>query len=352
MTAPARIGFVGAGWWAVANHMPIVRADPKACLAGVCRLGARELKQVKDHFGFPYSTEDFDRLLEDVPMDGLVISTPHHLHARQALAAIARGIHVLVEKPMALDPVEARAIVKTARSKGTHVLVPYGWNFKPFFAQARTWIAEGRIGTIRHVAGRMASPVADLMQGKSYKGTEAEMFQPDPMMWADPVTGGYAWGQLVHLLGALFYLADLQPVAVFGATGHSELGGDLVNAATVRFAKGATAALSGSALLPSGSPLDLSLEFYGTEGVISLAIEPARLTLRRHDGMVEDVPLEPDAGAYECIQPVKRFIALCAGEAVENCGPPECGARAVEVVAAMHASAKSGRVERVGVQDD
>lgn len=350
MTGPVRISFVGAGWWAVSNHIPRIKADPRARLAGVCRLGAPELRQVKDHFGFDYATEDFLKMLDEVPMDGLVISTPHRLHAMQALAAIERGIHVLIEKPMAVDPSEARAVVAAARARRVHALIPYGWNFKPFLAQARQWIAQGRIGQIQHVAGRMASPMGDLLRGRSYVGTEAEMFQPDPAMWADPVTGGYGWGQLIHLLGALFYLTDLKPTEAYGITGNQDQGGDLFNSVALRFSNGATGALSGAATLPSGSPFDLTLDFYGSEGVISLAVDPARLTLRRHDGLIEDVPLAPGAGAYECLEPVDRFIALCAGEAVENCGPPECGARAVEVVAAMHASAKSGRPELIGGQ--
>lgn len=348
MTRLVRIGFVGAGWWAVANHIPRIKADPRTRLAGVCRLGAPELLQVKEHFGFDYATEDFQQMLDDVPMEGLVISTPHRLHAAQALAAIDRGIHVLIEKPMAVDPSEARAVVAAAKARGVHALIPYGWNFKPFIAQARQWIAEGRIGRIQHVSGRMASPMGDLLRGQSYGGTEAEMFQPDPAMWADPVTGGYGWGQLIHLLGALFYLTELEPTEAYGITGNHDQGSDLFNAITLRFANGATGALSGAATLPAGSPFDLTLDFYGTEGVISLAVDPARLALRRQDGLIEDVPLAPGVGAYECLEPADRFIALCAGEDVENCGPPECGARAVEVVAAMHASARSGRPERIG----
>ena len=353
MKRPVRIGFVGAGWWAVANHIPLVRDDPRASLAGVCRLGEAELRQVAQAFGFPHFTQDFAQMLDEVPMDGLIISTPHHLHAQQALAAMARGIHVLIEKPMATDPVEARAIVAAAKANRVHVVIPFGWNFNPYFAKARQWLADGRIGEIRHVAGRLASPMGDLLQGKAYKGTEAEMFQPDPAMWADPNTGGYGWGQLVHLLGALFYLTDLRPQHVSGVTGKSSQGADLYNAASVTFLGGATGAFSGAATLPAGAAFDLCLDLYGTEGVISLSVDPARLVLQRHDGLVEDVPLAAGAGAYECIEPVRRFIALCAGEEAENCGSPDCGARSVEVVAAMHASARSRQMETVGgVSDD
>ena len=347
------IGFVGAGWWATANHIPRIQANPRARLAGVCRLGAAELELVRDRFGFPYATEDFERLLDEVPMHGLVISSPHKLHARHALAAIERGIHVLIEKPLATSPAEARAVVAAARAKGVHALVPYGWNFKPFFATARGWLSGGRIGTIRHVAARMASPIGDLMTGADMPGTEGELFRPDPAMWSDPVTGGYGYGQLVHLLGAMFYLAgDLVPETVFALTGNGEHGGDIYDAVVARFAGGATAAISGAATLPEGTPFDVSLEFYGTEGVLSLAVAPARLELRRHDGAAEALELAPDAGAYECLEPVDRFVALCAGDAVENAGPAEAGARSVEVVAAMLASARSGDVVRLGGNDD
>ena len=86
------------------------------------------------------------------------------------------------------------------------VLVPYGWNFKPFMADAAAMLAAGRVGRIRHVAAQMASPIGDLMRGAPMAGTERAMFRPDPTMWAGAPTGGYGHAQLVHLLGALFHL--------------------------------------------------------------------------------------------------------------------------------------------------
>jgi hypothetical protein len=150
----------------------------------------------------------------------------------------------------------------------------------------------------------------------------------------------------------LFYLEDgLVPQSVFALTRSGESGGDMFNAAVVSFADGATAAISGAATLPQGTPFDVSLEFYGSEGVLSLAVAPARLELRRMDGLVETLPLAPDAGAYECLEPVDRFVALCAGDDVENAGPVEAAARAVDVVAAMLASARRGEVVRTGDDD-
>lgn len=339
-----RVGFVGAGWWAVSNHMPLFASDPRVAMAGVCRKGVTELETVRDRFGFGYATEDFDDLLDNCPMDALVIATPHALHAAQAEAAARRGLHVLIEKPAALTLADIRRTLDACNAAGVHALVPYGWNFKPFMSTARGWIAEGAIGDIQHVAARMASPIGELMQGKDLPGTENETFRPDPAMWADPRTGGYGWGQLVHLLGALFWLApNLVPQVVRGMTQRPGGGADLYNVAAVSCLDGTTLAISGAATLPPGSPFDLALDFYGTDGVLSMQVAPTRVTLRRHDGAHRTLDLAPDAGLYECTEPVRRFIDLCCGEAVENAGPLSCAVPGVAVIEAMHASSAAGR---------
>ena len=58
-----RLGFIGAGWWATSNHMPVLEAREDVELVGVCRLGEEALEQVKEKFGFEYATEDYDELL-------------------------------------------------------------------------------------------------------------------------------------------------------------------------------------------------------------------------------------------------------------------------------------------------
>jgi predicted dehydrogenase len=290
-------------------------------------------------------------MLDEVPMEALVVASPHNLHGAHAIAALERGIHVLVEKPMTVSAAEARVIAELARSKNRHVLVPYGWNFKPYFAQARILVRNGRIGRIRHVSAQMASPIGDLMTGSDLAGTEKEMFRPDPETWANPKTGGYGWGQLVHLLGGLFYVTDLVPKQVFAFVGRSDLGADLYNAAALRFADDATGALSGSATVPAGSPFQLDIRLFGDLGMLLLDVERERLTLRRLDGDNLDVFIAKGDGAYACVEPVNRFVDLCLNKRVENCGDASVGLRSVEVVEAMLRSAKSGRVEATGCQN-
>ena len=347
MAGRIRIGIVGVGWWAAANHLPILKARDDVELVGVCRLGAAELQKAQQQFGISYGTETFEQLLAEVPMDGLVIASPHRLHGQQTLAALERGLNVLVEKPMTVDAEEARAIVALADAKQRHVVVPYGWNFKPYFAEARRLIAKGEIGAIRHISAVMASPIGELMSGRAMPGTENELFRPNPETWANPQHGGYGWGQLVHLLGGLFYLADLAPEKVFAFTGKSELGADLFNAVSVQFTGGATAALSGAATVPDGRPFQVDLRFYGTAGMLLIDVERERCVVQRFDGAEIVVPIAPGDGAYACVEPVNRFVELCKDAAVENAGSAIVGARAVEVVMAMQRSASSGAAERV-----
>jgi len=70
-----RLGFIGAGWWATANHMPILAARDDVEMTTVCRLGQDELERVRERFGFRYATEDYRELLAR-PLDAVVVTTP------------------------------------------------------------------------------------------------------------------------------------------------------------------------------------------------------------------------------------------------------------------------------------
>lgn len=343
----ARIGIIGAGSWAVANHLPILKRNTSVELVGVARPGAAELAKVKEAFGFPHAYETYEELLDKVQMDGVIIASPHHLHAEQAMAALDKGSHVMVEKPMATSAADARRLIAAAEKAGREILVPYGWSFQPYFKKAHELVATGRIGRIRHVSAQMATPIEDLVSGGELQGTEKEMFRPERATWAHPRAGGYGWGQLVHMLGGLFYVSDLEPDSVFALLGKSKIDTDIHNALAMTFVGGATGALSGSASVPPGSPFQVDIRLFGTEGMLLLDVERERLWLRRLDGQDEEMAIEPGAGAYTCTTPVETFVDLCLGRQVENCGNAAVGLRSVQVVEAMLASDRSRTMEKV-----
>ena len=61
MTSRAKIGLIGAGWWATSNHLPVLYERDDIELTGVCRLGKDELQQIKNRFRFTHATEALSR---------------------------------------------------------------------------------------------------------------------------------------------------------------------------------------------------------------------------------------------------------------------------------------------------
>lgn len=344
----ARIGVIGAGWWAAHNHLPALKANPDCEVVAVCRLGTAELEQVRRAFDVPHGFEDPDEMLRQVALDGVIVSSPHVLHHAHAVAAIQAGCHVLVEKPLATSAADARDIVERAEARGRAVIVPYGWNFAPWTERARSLVASGAIGQVEHVMLQMASALEDLFAGQPMRETAEHMFRPPASTWADPGrAGGYGWGQLVHALGLLFRIADLRPRSVFAVTGRSPAGVDYYDAAVVRFENGATAALSGAATVPKHRGFQIDLRLFGSAGMLLLDIERARLEVRRRDGADVVEPITDRDTAYECVAPVTALVDICLGRAPLNPAAGDVGLRAVEVLDALYRSAASGRIEDV-----
>lgn len=348
MNDKARIGVIGAGWWAVENHLPILAERDDVVMAGVCRLGASELERVKDAFGFEFASEDYRELLNDVELDGVIVSSPHPLHREHAVAALARGLHVMVEKPLASSAAAARSIVEAARGAQREIVIPYGWNFKPYTRKARELVQAGAIGEVRHVSLQMASALRDLFAGEEMLETRDAMFRPASDTWAAPdKAGGYGWGQLAHALGLLFRITDLHPEEVFAWMGQSPAAVDYYDAISVRFGNGATAAISGAATIPKHCGFQIDLRIFGAEGMLLLDIERERLEVRRDDRADTVFPMVDGDGDYTCVEPVERFVEICRGMSVANDAPGEVGLTAVELLDAAYRSHRSGHRERV-----
>jgi predicted dehydrogenase len=191
-----RLGFLGAGWWATANHMPLLAQRDDVEFTAVCRLGRAELLQVKEKYGFRHATEDAAELVS-YPLDAVIVSSPHTLHHEHARLALEKGLHVLCEKPMCTRGAEARELVRLADQKKVHLLVPYGWHYKPFVQEAKRWMDSGAVGAVQYVLCHMASPIRDLLVHGHFQAERVSgqaggvLFQPDPRTWSDPdVAGG------------------------------------------------------------------------------------------------------------------------------------------------------------------
>ena len=142
----ARIAVIGAGLIG-RRHVEHVRAEAK--LAAVVDPVAPEA----DH-------ADVEAMLRAVRPDAAIVATPNALHAEHALACIALGVPVLVEKPIA-DTVEAaESIVAAGEAAGVPVLVGHHRRYNPIVRAVRHAICDGRLGEIvaAHTACWLAKP--------------------------------------------------------------------------------------------------------------------------------------------------------------------------------------------------
>jgi predicted dehydrogenase len=91
--------------------------------------------------------DDYERMLEEVRPDGVVVTTPHSLHAAPAIAALRRGIHVLDEKPMATSLEDCRAMVRAAE-EGRAILMCLPFDHSPAFLTALEYLNEETLGKL------------------------------------------------------------------------------------------------------------------------------------------------------------------------------------------------------------
>lgn len=341
-----RVGAIGAGWWATSNHFPLLAEREDVELVGVCGLGP-ELGAIRDRFGFGMATESIDEML-DAGLDAVVITTPHDLHFDVATRALERGLHVLCEKPMTLRADQAWSLADSVEKAGTHFLVPYGWNYKPFTVEAKRMLDAGLVGDIQFALVHMASPTRGLFGGDPTHMLERWDSETKPQLstWADPRHGGgYAHGQVSHSSALFFWLTGLRAATVAGRVVNAGAPVDLFDAAVIQFDGGALGSLSGAATLADGDKYQVDLRIFGSEGVLMIDAERERVSLRRYNGERVEVPIAQGEGEYECLVPPARFIELITGASTENNSTVDVAARSVELIEGLLRSSEADGAE-------
>jgi predicted dehydrogenase len=123
-------------------------------LSAICGRDAAAVRAAADRHGWAAAVTDWREMVERDDVDLVDICTPGDSHAEIALAALAAGKHVLCEKPLANTVAEAEAMVRAAeeaQARGLVAMVGFNYRRVPATALARRMVAEGRLGTLRHV---------------------------------------------------------------------------------------------------------------------------------------------------------------------------------------------------------
>ncbi len=107
-------------------------------------------RQRAEAFGVPRALTSFDQALEIPGLDAVAISTPPQTHKPLTLQALAKGKHVICEKPLALTAAEAREMLEAARRAGVVHMVEHQFRFRSHEIALRRAIAAGRLGVLRN----------------------------------------------------------------------------------------------------------------------------------------------------------------------------------------------------------
>lgn len=351
MTRKVRVGVIGAGSWAVANHIPAIASRDDVELVVINRLGKATLDKIQEQFGFRKATEDFREALDE-GLDAVVVSSPAALHYEHAKAALQSGAHVLCEKPFTLRPEDAWDLVRIANATGRELLIAYGWNYKRIVREGKRLMEEGGIGKVEAMMIHMASPTRDLLTDSgAYDQSSAEV-QPESRTWTDPVLsgGGYGQAQVTHALGLALWLTGLRGRDVYARMfAASNDGIDLHIALNVTYDNGAIGTIFGASNPTGANKHQLEVRIFGDRGQFVIDLERELVWLFRSPNDEHRLEVKPDEGRYDGSGPTHALIELALGKRASNESPGELGARTVEILDAAYRSVQTGQSESIAV---
>jgi predicted dehydrogenase len=249
-----RVGLAGLGSMG-RNHLRVLSGSPGIRLAAVADPVATALDAASGQTGAQGFAEPL-AMIAEADLDAVVIAAPTTAHVPLALAAIERGIAVLVEKPLAATVEEGLRIVDAARAAGVPVQVGHVERFNPAVIELGRLIGDGWLSSVYAIASRRAGPFPARIR--------------DVGVTVDLAT---------HDADILSWIAGERPSRVYGETAQRihATNEDLLFG-VLHFPSGATGMLDVNWLTPAKRR---QLTVVGEEGMFELDYLTQRLTFTR-----------------------------------------------------------------------
>ncbi len=192
---PVKVAVVGFGYWGP-NLVRNIAERSDLELAGLCELDlGRALEFSHRHPSVPAGPE-LDRFLADEAIDAIVIATPPSTHYELARRALSAGKHVLVEKPLAANPIQAAELVELGEDTGRVLMAGHTFVYSPPVNKVRELIRSGELGDIYFVTSSRMN--LGLYQNDGVISDLAPHDISILLHWlARPVVGVNAYGQSI-----------------------------------------------------------------------------------------------------------------------------------------------------------
>ncbi|HEY0865236.1 MAG TPA: Gfo/Idh/MocA family oxidoreductase [Lacunisphaera sp.] len=256
-----RFGILGSGYMG-RTHAEAVRRLPNAELVAVH--GGTRAPALAERYGMTFEA-DKAALLQRRDIDAIVVTTPHHLHVDETLAALAQGKHVLVEKPLATSVADCDRMIAAATQRKLTLAVGYQQRFRVNNARACELIRAGAIGRVLAVTISMPMYAGAIKSG-GFGGNWA--------WWNDPASVGHLINSAPHAIDLLrwFTGGDVVTVSAFTRTFLPDVPVEDTTMGLLEFSTGAICSLFSSRALPAPSfpGEDFRFRITGTTGLLDL----------------------------------------------------------------------------------
>lgn len=331
-----RTALVGYGYWG-ANLARNLAAAGSIDLVAVADPAPDQRELVAARLPGVRTLASFDDVLADDEVEAVVLATPAAVHGVQALAVLESGRHVMVEKPLAMDPVEAWQIAELAEERALIAMVGHTFLYSPPVTWLRDAVQAGELGAVQYLYSQRLS------LGKIRTDCNA------------------LWNLAPHDVSIMCHLLDETPVEV-SSTGFSFLqsGIEDVSFATLTFPSGVGAGLHVSWMDPRKTRLttvvgDQKMAVFDDVSpdnkiwMFDAGVASDRPSLGEYAGMGEfqwrtrsgDITIPKIAMKEPLLAEVEDFGRSCAS-GDQPLASARHGAQVVEVLAAITESARLG----------
>jgi predicted dehydrogenase len=339
------IGIIGSGGIAQGAHMPGYKLceDLGARMLAVSDVNPETAHSAAHNFGVPHVFTDYRDLLKMEEIHAVSICTPNYLHMQPTIDALEAGKHVLVEKPLAMNAIEGKAMVEAARRTGKKLQVGFMKRFESQAQALKRFIDAGEMGEIYFARAqamrRRGIPGWGVFTQKDKQGggplidigvhildlTLWLMGHPKPLLCS-----GQTYAKFGHRSGVVGLLGQWDP-STFTVEDFA--------VGLVRFDNGATLVLE-SAFVANQELRDvMNTELFGTEGGCSY--NPCKMFFEKHQTLIDATPAYlPDVKAHHA--EIRSFVdAIVHDKPVPVTG--EQGLMTTQIIDAIYRSTEQGR---------
>jgi len=204
ITLPIRLGAVGLGR-AFTVMVPTFALDDRVQLVGGADPNPEARQQFEQDFGGA-SFESLEALLDGAGVDAVYLATPVDGHVDQVRVLAAAGVHVLMEKPMALTVEDCLEISRITDDAGVHLLVGHSHSFDTPYLKTRDFISDASVGQLR------------MMTALNYTDFMYRPRRPDELDTSKG--GGVVFSQAAHQIDILRLIGGGKVKSVRAATGN------------------------------------------------------------------------------------------------------------------------------------